>query len=168
MSLFNYLPAVSALLIITTAILAGPVLSIPGEPTESACSADVFPGNGNASVSVIDLPKTATIEQSRFGAEVWRLKVPNAHVNVTDIEGRPLITYKIILHELRQTTGSSVTLNHCQNTTNLSIMEATFAPNEITRKSYNATLKVIYRGMESGETVETELATKNITVQVKK
>lgn len=168
MVLSNYLPVVSALFIVTTAVLAGPVLGIPGESTESACSTDVFPGYGNASVSVTQFPETAAIEQSRFGAAVWRLNVPDAQVNATDVEGRPTVAYKIILHDLRQTTGSSVTLSHCRTTADLSITDSTFAPDEITKESYNATLKIIYRGTENGEKVETDLATKNITVEVKK
>lgn len=166
MSLPDYIPAISALLIIMTAILAGPVLGIPGEPTEATCSADAFPGHGNASVSVTTLPETATIEQARFGADVWRLNVSDVRLNVTGVEGRPTVTYKIILHELTQTTGATTILSHCQDTTEMGIAKSTFEPDEITNESYNATLKVIYRGTESGEKVETELATKNITVEV--
>lgn len=72
MALHEYLLAVSTLLIVTTALLAGPVLGIPHAVPGETCAADEFPGNGGAAVTVTHLPETAVIERARFGAKVWR------------------------------------------------------------------------------------------------
>lgn len=166
MSISDYLPAVAVLVILSGAVLSGPAFGIPGDVPKQGCTADAFPGNGNASAAVTRLPASAVIEQSNYGAEIWRLHVPNAHVDVTDISGRPTVAYKINLHELTRTTGSSTILSRCHNTTEVNIPESTFEPNEITEDSYNATLTVTYRGTSNGTNVEEILATRNITVEV--
>lgn len=165
-SISPYLPAISVLMIVIGGVIAGPVLGIPGSPGPDDCTIDSFPGQGSAEIMVQQLPESAVLEQARFGADVWRLKVPSTQVNISDIQGRPTVAYKIIIHELKTTTGSSTILSRCHETTKLTIPTNSFEPGKIDRESYNATLIVIYRGLDDDSKVERELASKNITVEV--
>lgn len=167
MDVLKSLPALSIGLITVVALLSGPFGVVDLTPAQNPCSEQVFPGNGNASVDVRRVPETGTLSKSRFGAEVYRLNVPSAGVNVSDVDGRPTLSYRIRIPELSTELGSTTILSSCTSGERaLTIQEATFQPDEIQNQSYDATLFVVYRGTEQAKKVERELVTKNITVEV--
>lgn len=163
------LPTLSVGVILIVAVLSGPWGVFDLTTTNSACNEDVFPGTGNATVEVTDMPNTATLSKSRFGAEVYRLELPPATVNVSDVRGRPTLSYRIRIPGLKTELGSTTTLSSCTTgRMQLTRESATFEPDRIQNDSYDATLYVVYRGTADGEKVERELRTKNVTVEVER
>lgn len=161
------LPALTLGVIVIVAILSGPVGVLDLTTADAPCGKDVFPGHGNATVDVTDTPNTATLTKSRFGAEVYRLEVPPATVNVTDVRGRPTLSYRIRIPGLNTELGSTIILSSCTTgQRRLSIDPVTFEPDRIENDSYDARLFVVYRGTEDGENVERELLARNVTVEV--
>jgi len=165
-----HLPLLTSLLIVTTAVAAGPVFGIPSAPTEAECSVDSPIGTGQASVSVTNLPDTATLERSRFGAAAWRLHVNSAHLDVGPVSGRPTVTYKLRVEgqDLGLAAAATAILSRCHDTNEVVIEESQYSPRSLEQDSYEGTIEVTYRGVRGGEDVEQQLATKNITVQVER
>lgn len=163
------LPALSVGVIIIIAVLSGPLGVLDLTTAESPCDEDVFPGTGNATVEVTDTPDTATLSKSRFGAEVYRLELPTTTVNVSDVRGRPTLSYRIRIPGLSTELGSTTTLSSCTTgRMQLTRESATFEPDQIRNDSYDATLFVVYRGTADGEKIERYLRTKNVTVEVER
>ena len=119
-------------------------------------------------MTVHSLPDRATLSRSEFGADVWRLDIPPARVNVTDIEGRPTVSYRIQIPELGRTAGIRTVFSHCTTgRVPLRIDQPTFQPETVDNETYDATLFVTYRGTENGTKVERTLAERNVTVVVR-
>jgi hypothetical protein len=93
MDAVSVLPHATLALFAITAIAFGPVgpLELTGE--QDKCATDTSIGTGNATKIHSSLPDYATLSRSDFGAEVYRLDVPDATVNVSDVRGRPLVNY---------------------------------------------------------------------------
>lgn len=162
------LPAMTVGIIAVVALLSGPFGVVDFTSShEGACQENVFPGDGNATIEITSSPDTATLSKARFGAEVYRLGVPPVTVNVSDVEGRPLLSYRIRVPRLSTELGSTTVLSSCTTGERThSIPQATFEPNEIDNESYDATLFVVYRATEQGAEVERELLVTNVTVEV--
>ena len=167
MDVAGVLPYAALALIAITAVLTGPIgpLDLPTDPT--TCDSDIPLGTGNATITPASVPDEATLTESEFGAEVYRLDVPDASVNISGIQGRPLVVYKVHIASLGRTIGTSTMLSHCTTgQRNLSIDTATFEPDQITKPKYNATIKIVYRGSENGTKIAETLVTRNISVEV--
>lgn len=163
------LPALSAGVIVIVAVLSGPFGVFDLTTADAPCDEDVFPGTGNATVDVEDTPNTATLTKSRFGAEVYRLEVPPTTVNVSDVRGRPTLSYRIRIFALNTELGSTTILSSCMTgERELTMNAVTFEPDRIQNDSYDARLFVVYRGTENGQPVERELLAQNVTVEVRR
>lgn len=163
------LPALSVGAIILVAVVSGPFGVVDLTPPPSPCNEDVFPGYGNATVEVENHPNSATLSKSRFGTEVYRLEVPPATVNVTDVRGRPTLSYRIRILGLNTELGSTTILSSCRTgQQQLTMDSVTFRPDQVQNDSYDARLFVVYRATEDGEKVERELLVKNVTVEVQR
>lgn len=161
------LPVLSIGLISVVALLSGPFGLVDLTHEQNPCNEDVFPGEGNASVDVGDAPDTATLTESRFGAKVYRLNVPPARMHISDVDGRPTLSYKVRIPKLSTELGSTTILSTCTTGERaLSIQEVSFQPDIIQQERYNATLFVVYRGTEQGEDIERELLSKNVRIEV--
>ena len=162
------LPLLTGLLILVLAVAAGPVIGIPGQQSGSACNVDAPIGTGNASVSVTDLPDSALLERSRFGAEVWRLSVDPARIDVGPVSGRPTVAYKLRVEgeDVYYTASSTTILSRCYDTSRIVIEDSQLSQRTLEQDSYNGTFEVTYRGSRGGDDVEQRLAVENITVRV--
>lgn len=165
----DYAPVISALFIIGAAVLVGPVFGIPTDTRDGGCSVDAPIGTGNASVSVRDLPDTAVIERMDFGSDLYELHVGDAAVAADDVRGRPTVAYKLAvdLTDGARAIGSTAILSRCQDVSSISIDDSSLEPDRVENESYDGTLTVTYRGSRNGEDIETELAEKNVTVEVR-
>lgn len=170
MELAGVLPATTLAVIAVVALLSGPVgpLDLTTAPTcGEATGEGAFPGTGNATVTPVSVPDRATISKSSFGAAVWRLEVPPATVNVSDVSGRPTVSYRIGIPELGRTVGTTAVLNRCTTgEQRLALDRSTFEPDRIDADRYDATIYVVYRGTANGTDVEETLVVKNVTVEV--
>ena len=168
MDVANALPSVVVAVVAVTAVVSGPLVSVDLTPDPTTCDEDVRPERGNATVTVHSLPDRATLSRSEFGADVWRLDIPPARVNVTDIERRPTVSYRIQIPELGRTAGVRTVFSHCTTgRVPLRIDQPTFQPETVDNETYDATLFVTYRGTENGTKVERTLAERNVTVVVR-
>jgi len=166
MELAGAAPVVTVAVIAVVAVLSGPLGPVD-LTTSPECGTEAFPGEGTASVTVDSLPEDATITRSSFGADVWRLELPPATVNVSDVSGRPTVSYRIGIPELGRTVGTTAVLSRCTTgEQRLALDRSTFDPDRIDEDQYDATLYVVYRGTEDGTDVEETLAARNVTVEV--
>lgn len=163
------LPTLSVGVIVIVAVLSGPFGVLDLTTADAPCDEDVFPGTGNATVDVADAPDTATLTKSRFGAEVYRFEVPPTTVNVSDVRGRPTLSYRIRIPGLNTEFGSTTILSSCTTGQRPLTMDAvTFEPDRMQNDSYDARLFIVYRGTNDGHKVERELLAKNVTVEVRR
>jgi hypothetical protein len=160
------LPALAVLVVAVVSVVSGPVGPVD-LTTASECSDDVFVGDGNATVTAESVPDEATLSKSAFGAAVWRLQVPPTRVGVADVQGRPTVSFRIHLHELGRTVGTTTVLSRCTTgTVELSLPRSTFEPDAVTEERYRGTVTVVYRGTADGASVERRLVRRNVTVTV--
>lgn len=160
------LPSLTLAAIAVVAVLSGPVGPLDLTAADD-CDEAIFPGEGNATVAVTDLPDRATLSESEFGAEVWRLDVPAATVNVSDVVGRPTVSYRLSIRDLGRTVGTTTVLSRCSTgMVRVAIDRSTFEPDRIENENYDGTLYVVYRGSENGTDVERTLVERNVTVEV--
>jgi hypothetical protein len=164
------LPVATVALIAVVAVLSGPLgpVDLTTAPTCGEAAAEqAFPGDGNATVTPVSVPDRATITKSSFGAAVWRLDLPPATVNVSDVSGRPTVSYRISVPELGRTVGTTAVLSRCTTgERRLALDRSTFEPERIDADRYDATLYVVYRGTANGTDVEETLVARNVTVEV--
>lgn len=170
MELAGALPVATVALIAVVAVLSGPLGPVD-LTTASACSGatgeTAFPGDGTATVTLLSAPDRATITRSSFGAAVWRLDLPPATVNVSDVSGRPTVSYRLSIPELGRTVGTTAVLSRCATgAQELALDRSTFEPDRIDDDRYDATLYVVYRGTANGTDVEEQLVARNVTVEV--
>lgn len=167
MDAVSVLPHATVALFAITAIAFGPVGPLELTSDSDGCANDIPMGTGNATIVNSPLAESATLSQSDFGAEVYRLDVPDATVNVSDVEGRPLVNYRISIPELDRTVVSTSIQSYCTvGTQNLSIHSITIAPELITETEYEGKLEIKYRGSRNGSEISTTIASKNITIEV--
>lgn len=156
----------TALLIIGVSILSGPLTdgiqftSPPVEPSTASSQSSL--GTGELSLQVHSTPShEIQLERTKYGSDTYLLDVPDAVVNITHIEGRPLVVYKIRIPELGYTRGATHFLSaESTGRTNLSIDSDAFSPSKITKESYDAELVILARVNGTEEL----LAQQNVTV----
>ncbi|MDZ7746909.1 MAG: hypothetical protein U5K28_10530 [Halobacteriales archaeon] len=162
-------PVAVVAVIALTALVSGPATPLDLTPESASCGDDVRQQVGNATVEVRSLPDRATLSQTDYGARVWTLSVPPAVVNVSDVQGRPAVSYRIFIPELGRQVGSRTVVSHCTTgRLSLTVGKSTFAPDEVNPGEYNATVSVVYRGTDAGQQIERTLAERTITVVAEK
>ncbi|RNJ27066.1 hypothetical protein [Halosegnis longus] len=162
-------PVAVVAVVALTALVSGPTTPLDFTPNSLPCDSDVRSQVGNATVDVRSLPDRATLTQTEYGARVWTLSVPPAVVNVSDVQGRPAVSYRIFIPELGRQVGSRTVVSSCTTgRISLTVGESTFPPDEVAPGEYNATVSVIYRGTDAGQQVERTLAERTITVVAEK
>ncbi|PSP39493.1 hypothetical protein BRC71_02710 [Halobacteriales archaeon QH_7_65_31] len=165
MDLTRVAPVALVAVIAVTALVSGPATPVDLTPDGSACDGHVRSQVGNATTEIRSLPDSATLTQADYGARVWTLAVPPAVVTVSDVRGRPTLSYRIFIPELGRQVGSRAVVSRCTaGRLSLTVGESTFSPDEVRPGEYNATVSVVYRGTDAGRQVERTLARRNVTV----
>ena len=160
-------PLAVVAVIALTALVSGPATPLDLTPDTNPCDGDVRAQVGNATVEVRSLPERATLTQAGYGARVWSLSVPQAVVNVSDVDGRPALSYRIFIPDLGRQVGSRTVVSRCTTgQLSLAVGDSTFDPDAVRPGAYNATVSVVYRGTDAGGQVERTLAERTITVVV--
>jgi len=162
----RFLPPLTVFIILGGALAAGPVFGIPA----STCTVDAPIGTGQASVSLTELPDSAVLERSRFGAEKWRLRIDPAQVDIGSVTGRPTVTYKLRVEgdDLGLAAAATAILSKCTETSRLVIEDSQYPSHTLDQETYAGTITVTYRGSHRGDPIERELVSKNISVRVKR
>jgi|GEM_PF-4261526 len=154
-------------IITATVFVSGPFMPADFTAHDSPCEGGVLSSEGSATIEPLSVPESATFTRSEFGAEVWKLDVPDATVQATDVQGCVRLTYEINIDRLGFSSLSATTVSDdSPETVQLSIPQSTLSPDRITEDQYNAEVRLIYHGMENGNTVERPVTSQNITVEV--
>ncbi|WP_340100243.1 hypothetical protein [Salinibaculum salinum] len=149
---------VTAIILLATAATGTPLWTVP------EAGADQAPlGQGSASVSVVSMPDTATLDPGRQGGDVYYLRVPDATVDVSQLRGNPILTYSIDIDGLGYSTSSVNALaNTGEGQTSLSISDVALEEDRLTQDRYEGELRLVLRG--DGE--ETVVYSEPITIEV--
>lgn len=153
------MPYAVVIVIILAILLTGPLMVGPQSPDY----ADEPVGGGSADVTIISPPANGlSIQKSQFGGERYVLRAPSVTVDVANVTGRPMLTYKVQATNLGFSRSEILFLSpEVSGTQKITFSEETFAPSRVTKDSYQVELFVVLRA--SGE--ET-LYYENVTVQV--
>lgn len=150
-----------------TLLASGPLMPVDFTTAESPCPGGALASEGSATVRPISVPKAATLTRSDFGAAVWRLRVPDATVRATDVDGCVRLTYELSVDSLGITSVSTETVHgESAEQRRLSLPTPSLRPGRVSEAQYDAEVRLIYHGMDNGTAVERTLATRTITVDV--
>jgi len=145
-------------IIVTVPILSGPALGVIDLTTTRLDGI----GEGSATVDNVEVAETARFDRA-LSSDSYILNVPDARIHVAAIEGRPVVSYKVSIHEM----GYSRETSHVLDTgdtgwVSLSLEQLTLAPDRIDRESYAGELVLTLRVNGTSET----LYEGNVTVEV--
>jgi len=146
--------------ILGVTLLSGPLVpgvTLASEPDSVALE------SGNVTVSAVEMPDSVTLEAGSYGAASYYLDAPPAHVQFSNLSGRPTLVYELTIEEL----GYSRTTNHFLDDSTgdayeLTLASDTFTDGKIERKQYNGTVTISKRD-GAGHSV---VATRNVTISV--
>ncbi|WP_424019528.1 hypothetical protein ACOZ4N_08655 [Halorientalis pallida] len=156
----SYAPAVAAALILVGTLASGP-FALADRPAEQTGGV----GTGSVTVSEVRLPETATLQQGQFGEQSYSLEVPDATVIFEQVEGRPILTYKLEIDGLEYSRESAFFLGpDTGDRMQLSLERDQLAPEKVQNESYAGVLRVVDRTGEESRVV----AERNVTVQVRR
>jgi hypothetical protein len=146
-------------LVVVTTLVSGPLVGAVDLTTEP----EMDFGTGSMTVDSVTLPDRATLSVGRFGAGEYTLRVPDASVEISAVDGRPLLVYRLSIRE-RGYTRSTVHFVSQKNVGpySLSLSDDRFDRAEITNDSYQGRLEVIARANERSRVITAQ----QITVEV--
>ncbi|PSP93204.1 hypothetical protein BRC91_10520 [Halobacteriales archaeon QS_4_62_28] len=146
-------------LVVMTTLVSGPLVGAVDLTTEPEMSF----GDGSVAVEDVALPDRATLSAGRFGAGEYTLRVPDASVEISAVQGRPLLVYRLSIQE-RGYTRSTVHFVSQKNagTYSLSLSDDSFDRAAVANDSYQGRLEVIARTNERSRVI----TARQITVEV--
>lgn len=154
--------------VITATVLAsGPFVPVDFTTHNSPCKGGTLSSEGSATIQPVSIAESATLRQSKFGAEVWRLDVPDAAVTATDVRGCVRVAYEIDIDTLGITSLSTTTVSEdSPERLEFSIPKTSLSPDRVSEDQYDAEVRLIYHGIENETEVERTVVSRNITVEV--
>jgi hypothetical protein len=152
------LAAVSLILLVTAAT-GTPLWTVPEMGANQAPL-----GQGTASVSVVSMPDTATLDPGRQGGDVYYLRVPDATVEISQLRGNPILTYSIDIDGLGYSTSSVNALATTgEGQASLSISDVALEGDRLTQDRYEGELRLVLRGDGDEQVVYSEPITVEVT-----
>lgn len=148
-------------IIAVTTVVSGPLVGAVDLTHERSAAF----GTGTATVSVVEMPETITIEPGRFGEDSYYVRVAPATVVIENVTGRPFLVYKLSVDPLRYSRSTL----HALDSETAGKFEATIEEDALNPEtvpspgSYDGTLTLILR---SGHN-ETVVERRNVTVEVR-
>jgi hypothetical protein len=113
-------------------------------------------------VSVTSAPETAAIDRGQHGTELYYLEVPDTTIEISELQGNPILDYSIGIEELGYSRGSVVFLESVGNgTKSVQLERANFEQSRINQDQYEGQLQLTLRG-----DTETVLLNRTVTVEV--
>jgi len=147
-------------LVVATTLVSGPLVGAVDLTTEP--DTDTL-GSGSVTVGSPSLPAEATITAGRFGAGQYTLRVPDATVEITAVEGRPILAYRLSIPQrgYSRSTAHFLTARNA-GTFSLSMADDSFDPSTVDRSEYSGAIEIVARANGS----ERVVANRTITVTV--
>jgi hypothetical protein len=120
-------------------------------------------GFGNVTVESVSLPDTVIFEQGDFGADSYRLDVPDANITFSNIHRKPILAYVVDVSALHYKRGKTYFLSSATpKRLTVSLKRETFGPDEVTAKNYSVQVKLLLRTNGT----KRMLAKRNLTVEI--
>lgn len=144
-SLSEIAPVLAVAFILTIILLTGPqsplALGKPQQGEEKYLT-------GNASVEIVTAPPSSLkLEQASYTDSQYVLEIPSTFVSVSNVSGRPLLTYKVQMTELGR---SELTIAELEPGTNrnitLSHEPVSINKQRVENNTYVAEIFIILRG----------------------
>lgn len=98
-------------IVVFTALLSGPLVGAVDLTEDSEVDTSFNPGQGSANVTVLSVPERGTLERYEFGAGAYYLRMGEMEVNVTAVEGQPILVYKLRSADLTFVSSTNTFLN---------------------------------------------------------
>ncbi|PSQ15961.1 hypothetical protein BRD00_13195 [Halobacteriales archaeon QS_8_69_26] len=137
-----------ALVMVLASVASGPLVSgadLTHEPEALALD----PGNGSVTVTSVEVPDDGfRLERGKFGSDAYYLESPPVRVNVKDVEGQPLVNYKLRIVEANVTNLRIYFLGEEEEEAgglDLKIPRSSFEPSDGDKDSYEAEVIVVVR-----------------------
>lgn len=150
--------------IVALTLLTGPLIGIFSVPAEGGLGGEGL-ATGNATLSEIRFPEDPTITAGQYEAGQYVLRTGDVGVRVSNVTGRPLLSYKLEVEGLDYTRSSLIVLEPgMEGPRSIQLARATLAASAVDRDSYPGELRLILRGDGS----DREIAATNVTVTVRR
>lgn len=153
--------ALTALLVLGTLVLTGPLVglaAVPAEPTTERL------GSGNVTVTGVDFEADALrIDRGRFGAGVAYLRIPPMNVELDDVRGNPRLVYVVRVPELDfERVATTLLANDGLTDASVEMSDRAYDPATLEADSYRATVALRVQSF----TVDRTVLRRNVTVEV--
>lgn len=152
------------LTILVASVLSGPLVAgVDFTPTPD--DAGPAPQTGNATVEVVSVPETASLEKGAFKSDApYTLLVPDATVRLSDVTGGPLLVYKIRIPELGYSRGTTHFLDSSMHGQRSIGVDQTTLQEEFSQDQYRGEILLLLRG----DGAERTIYHGNVTVEVQR
>ena len=134
--------AVAAGIILLLTLATGPF----GPLALSTAGETATPGTGSAEVSVVSAPETVTLTSAQHGASGFYLQVPAAVVEVTDLQGNPILEYSLTVDELGYARTTVHFLADSGEGRQTVVLERDHLDRDPDRETYEGQIELIVRG----------------------
>lgn len=141
-------------------VLSSPLFGI--SLTESGPPATV--GNGNATVTSVDIDaESIRITPGRFGTDVSYVRIPDARVDVTRVDGAPRLVYRVEIPALNIDHDATKVLFGPETTT-VRLDDVAVRPAELSADRYDARVTVRVQSY----TVDRVVSNESVTIEVER
>ena len=154
--------AFTVAVVVATTLVSGPLVGFVDLTADQSFSGAGL-GEGRATVTDVTFPDRVVIEKGDFGSGSYYLRVGTATAEVSEVVGRPILSYQLSIPALGNTKSTIQVLSaSSEGEIELAIEESPYGKDQITADSYEGTLSVAvrYGGQEHA------IASENVTIEV--
>ncbi|MHB9285731.1 hypothetical protein ACKVMT_01665 [Halobacteriales archaeon Cl-PHB] len=136
------LGVVTVVLVVTVA--TGPLVGAVDVPKQGlGANADI--GSGNATLSVAEAPSEGTLATGQYD-DLRYLTIPDATVEIADVEGAPILTYTVDIEAIGYSRSSVyVITKRSEGTLALELQRDDVERSRLENDSYEARLQILLR-----------------------
>lgn len=137
--------------VVLVAVLTGPHVGLLSVPPGGLGGSD-DPGTGFATVSVVSTPENASLDAETYG-DVHYLRVPDANVEMSRVEGAPLLTLSLDVPALGYQRSSVYTIGERgRDTRSYGVSRSAIESDRIDQRVYEGSLRIVLQD-DRGRTV---------------
>jgi hypothetical protein len=155
MDLSRALAAGTVAVVLAVTLVSGPLVGAVDltEARDDDTSGEL--GFGSVEATIVSLPDDPRLVKGQYGSGAYYLRVGPATVDVSNVEGRPMLVYKLRIPELGYARGTTTFLDGgMSGSQRFSIDEAAVSPEKVTREAYDGELVVLVRSGNESRVIE--------------
>ena len=146
----------SVTVVLVTLVVTGPLVGVDAGTPEASL------GDGTATVEDVRLASPLTMTPGRFGTGVVYLRIPNAAVELSSVQGRSRLVYRVAVPALDFNRVGTRTISSGATRTTVGMSDRAFVPETLANDSYRANVSVRLQSFAVDRTV----FERNATVEV--